>query len=104
LLGKVWRKLERDAAIATLLVPLWELATWWTLVVPNAINIAEAVVDWVWLPKTLLSVFVPGFGPGVRNVIPPDRLIMAVRVDFSAGADLHRIPLRDMCVRCVLVV
>jgi len=28
LLGRVWRKLKRDASTATLLVPLWESLTW----------------------------------------------------------------------------
>ena len=51
LIGRVWRKLRSDAAVATLLVPLWESATWWTLLVPDAIHFVEAVVDWVWLPK-----------------------------------------------------
>jgi len=47
IVGRVWRKLEREAAIATLLVSLWESATCWTLIVPDAIHFAKAVVDWV---------------------------------------------------------
>ncbi len=56
----MWRKLQSDAAVATLLVPLWESATWWTLLVPDAIHFAEAVVDWVWLPRMEPALFVPG--------------------------------------------
>ena len=99
LIGRVWRKLESDAATATVLVPLWESATWWTLLVPDAIHFAEAVVDWVWLPRLEPALFVPGVGPAGRDVTPPDWPIMAVRVDFSAGTTLRRIPLRDRCVR-----
>jgi hypothetical protein len=99
LIGRVWRKLQSDAAVATLLVPLWESATWWTLLVPDAIHFAEAVVDWVWLPRMEPTLFVPGVGPTGRDVTPPDWPIMAVRVDFSAGATLRRISLRDRCVR-----
>jgi hypothetical protein len=91
--------LERDVAIATLLVPLWDSATWWTLIVPDEIYFADAVVDWVWLFKTDASLFVPGIGPGGRDIVPPDWPIMAVRVDFLAGTDLRRISLWGSCVR-----
>ena len=67
--------------------------------VPDAIHFAEAVVDWVWLPRSEPSLFVPGVGPAGRDVTPPDWPIMAVRVDFSVGTTLRRIPLRDRCVR-----
>ncbi len=43
--SRVWQKLRNDVATATLLVPLWESATLWTLLVPDAIHFAEAVVD-----------------------------------------------------------
>ena len=99
LIGRVWRKLQSDATIATLLVPLWESATWWTLLVPDAVHFDEAVVDWVWLPRMEPTLFVPGVGPAERDDTPPDWPIMAVRIDFSAGADLPRITLRDKCVR-----
>ena len=65
----------------------------------DAIHFAEAVVDWVWLPKIEPALFVPGVGPTRKNVTPPDWYIMIVRVDFSDGANLRRIPLRDKCVR-----
>ena len=95
----VWRKLQSDAAFATLLVSSWESVTWWTILVPDAIHFAEAVVDWVRLPRMEPTLFVPGVGPTRRDVTPPDWPIMAVRVDFSDGATLRRIPLRDICVR-----
>jgi hypothetical protein len=68
----VQRKLQSDAAVATLLVPLWESATWWTPLVPDAIHFAEAVMDWVWLPKMKPALFVPGVGPTGRDVTPLD--------------------------------
>ena len=72
LIDRVWRNLQSDASIATLLVPLWESATWWTLLVPNANHFAKAVVDWVWLPMMEPTLFVPGVGPTGREVTPPD--------------------------------
>ena len=57
--------------MATLLLPLWESATFWTLLVPDAIHFAEAVVDWVWLPRMEPTLFVAGFGPTGRDVTPP---------------------------------
>jgi hypothetical protein len=67
--------------------------------VPDAIYFTEAVVDWVWLPKMEPTLFVPGVGPNGRDVTPPDWPFMAVRVDFSDGATLRRIPLRERWVR-----
>ncbi len=99
LLGRVWRKLRKDGTKASLLVPLWESATWWTLLVPDAVHFSEAVVDWLWLPRAEPNLFVPGRAPGGRAVVPPDWPVMAVRVDFSAGARLRRLRLRDRCVR-----
>ncbi len=66
---------------------------------PDAIHFAEAVVDWVWLPMMEPTLFVPEVGPAGRDGTTPDWLIMAVRVDFSVGTTLRRIPLRDRCVR-----
>ncbi len=91
--------MRSDATIATLLVPLWFSATWWTFLVLDAIHFAEALVDWVWLPRMEPTLFVPGVDPAGRDVTPPDWTIMAFRVDFSAGATSRRIPLRDRCVR-----
>ena len=98
LLGRVWRKLRHDGATATVLVPLWQSATWWGLLAPDGAHFSDEVVDWVWLPRGDSSLFVPGSGPGGKDVVPPDWPVMAVRVDFSAGGDLRRIPLRDRCV------
>ncbi len=43
---RVWRKLRASRrVVATMLIPLWESATWWRLVVPEAAHFAEAVVD-----------------------------------------------------------
>ena len=59
----VWRKRQSDATAATLLIPMWGPATWWTLLVPDAIHFAEAVVDWVWLSMMEPTLFVPEVGP-----------------------------------------
>jgi hypothetical protein len=49
---------------------------------PDAAHFAEAVADWVWLPRADPNLFVPGTAPG-RVIEPPDWPIMAVRIDFS---------------------
>ncbi len=60
-----------------MLIPLWESAPGWRIVVPDAAHFAEAVVDWVWLPRTDPEFFVPGTVPG-RVIALPDLPIMAV--------------------------
>ncbi len=65
---------------------------------PNVAHFAEAVVDWVCLPRSDPDLFVPGTTPR-RAIEPPDWPIMAVRIDFSAGGDQRRNPLRDVCSR-----
>ncbi len=97
IVGRVWEKSQHDGAIATMLIPLRESATWWRLVVPDAAHFVEAVVDWVWLPRSDPDLFIPGTAPG-RAIEPPDWPIMAVRIDFLASGDQRRIPLRDRCV------
>jgi hypothetical protein len=98
MVGRVWRKLQHDGVTATMLIPAWESATWWRLLVPDGVHFAEAVVDWVWLPRSDPDLFVPGTAPG-RTIEPPDWPVMAVRIDFSAGGDRRRIPLRNRCLR-----
>ena len=99
LLGRVWRKLRGDGTVATVLVPLWRSSTWWGLLAPDGVHFCEEVVDWVWLPRGEQSLFVPGSGPGGKDVVPPDWPVMAVRVDFSPGGDRRRIPLHERCVQ-----
>ncbi len=98
LMGRVWRKLKHDGATVIVLVPLWEFATWWGLVVPDGAHFSEVVDDWVWFPMDDRSLFVPGSAPGGKDIVQPDWQVMAVRVDFLAGGDRRRIPLRDKCV------
>ncbi len=44
-IGRVWRALREQQAVATLLVPNWESSTWWYLVVPDGPHLSEYVVD-----------------------------------------------------------
>ena len=80
-----------------MMIPSWESSAWLRLLAPDVAHFAEAVFDWVWLPKSVPNLFIPGTAPG-RAIEHPDWSIMAVRNDFSAGGDRRRIPLRDMCV------
>jgi hypothetical protein len=45
LIGRVWRYLMAQHAVATILVPKWESSTWWHLVVPDASHLSDWVVD-----------------------------------------------------------
>jgi len=87
MVGKILRKLQHDAAIATMVIPLWESATCWRFVAPDVAHFAEAVVDWVWLIKSDGDLFVTGSAP-VRSIEPLDWSIMSVRIDFSVGGGL----------------
>jgi hypothetical protein len=81
-----------------MLVPLWQSSAWWGLFALGGVHFAEEVVDWVWLPKGGHNLFVPSSSPGGKDVVPPQWPVMAIRVDFLAGKDRRRIPLRDRCV------
>jgi hypothetical protein len=70
-IGRVWRALREQQAIATMLVPMWESATWWHLVVPDGPHLSEYVVDWVWLPRGDPDLFIGGKAPG-RTILPPN--------------------------------
>jgi hypothetical protein len=98
-LGRVWRKLRSDGARATILVPLWESATWWGLLAPDGVHLSEEVIDGVWLDRSVPDLFVPGTAPGGRAVAPPDWHVMAVRVDFSAGRRHVKTSRQDRCTR-----
>ena len=85
--------------VATLIVPLWEFATWWGLVVPDSAHLAYELVDWVWLDMSDPDLFVHGSAPGGRAVVPPDWPLLTVRVDFSEDGAHRRIPLCDRCLK-----
>ena len=72
LLGRVWRKLKHDGAVAAMLVRLWRPATWWGLVAPDGAHFSKKVVNWVWLPRDDPSLFVMGSAPGGRDIVPPN--------------------------------
>ena len=97
LIGRVWRCLQAQGAAASLLVPLWESATWWQLVTPEVGHLSDCIVDWVWLPREDPSLFCPGTVPG-RPVEPPNWPVMAVRVDFSQGRATAPLCKRDRCI------
>jgi len=81
-----------------MLIPAWESATWWRLVVPDGTNVAEAVVDGVWLPMSDPDLFLPGTAPG-RTIESPDWPVMALRSVFLARGDRRWIPFRVRSLR-----
>ena len=84
--------------MATIIVPFWVSSTWWGLVAPDAIHLADEVVDWVWLDRADPDLFVPGSAPGGRAVVPPDWPLLAIRVDFSEAGALRRLSLSNRCL------
>ena len=99
MIGKIWRTLREQEATATILVPLWDSATWWLLVAPDAVHLSDAVLDWVWLPREDPTLFVPGVAPGGRTVAPPDWPVLALRVDFSKQRSQRPLSSRQRCLR-----
>jgi hypothetical protein len=81
------KKLRAQKAQATIIVPLWTSSTWWHLISPDALHLSEFVIDWIWLPKNDLSLFVSEQTPGGRVISPPYWQIMALRVDFSSNSN-----------------
>ncbi len=85
--------------MATIIVPFWESATWWGLVVLDLAHLANEVVYWVWLDKSDPDLFVPGSALGGRAVVPTDWTLLAVRDDFSEAGARWRVPLCDRCLK-----
>jgi hypothetical protein len=85
--------------VATNIVPFWESATWWGLVVPDSAHLANEVVDWVWLDRSDPDLLVPGTAPSGRAVVPPDWPLLAVLVESSEAGAHRRIPLYDPCLK-----
>ncbi len=44
-MGKVWRKLKTHGSNATIIVPLWTLATWWHLIALDSVHLSNSVID-----------------------------------------------------------
>jgi hypothetical protein len=82
LIGKIWRKLREQKAIATLIVPLWTSATWWQLIAPDAKHFSEFVIDWMGLPMNDSSLFIAGQTASGCLISPPNWQTTALRVDF----------------------
>ena len=96
---RAWRKLRQKRVVAKIIVPFWDFSTWWRLVVPDSVHLANEVVDWVWLDRSDPDLFVPGSAPSGRAVVPPDLQLLAVQVDFSEAGAHRRIPLCDPCLK-----
>ena len=99
-IGRVWRALREQKAVATILVPMWKSSTWWHLVVPDGSHLSECVVDWVCLPRGDPILFIGGQAPG-RTILPPIRPLMAAMVDFSQreGHSRRVLSRRDRCLQ-----
>ena len=97
LIGRVWRTLREQRAVASMLVPLWKSATWWQLIAPEVGHLSDRVVDWLWLPRGDPHILCPGAAPG-RAIEPPDWPIMAIRVDFSQAGSAARLCKRGRCL------
>ena len=46
------------------MVLLWKSATRWGLLAPDGVYLSDEVIDWVWLDKSVLDLFVGSGGTG----------------------------------------
>jgi len=61
--------------------------------VPDAVHLANEVVDWMWLDMTDPDLFVPGSAHGGRAVVLPDWPLLSVWVYISeANPPLRPLP------------
>ena len=78
------RRMQACRASGTLILPFWDTSTWWHILAPDGVHLAEYVVDWLWLPREDPALFVPGQNSGnQRPHKPPAWDVLALRVDFS---------------------
>ena len=83
LVGRVIRKLQRERAVATVIVPVWRGRAWWPLIAPDGTHLDSHVVDWTWLPRQT-DTFLPGVSSGNQSARDAPRWrILAIRFDFS---------------------
>ena len=85
LIGRLWRFLEEQRAVATVTVPVWPSAVWWPLLCPALGRWSPAVVGTRALPgaRELLR-----SGPESGNQVgagAPKWRVMALRVSFTSG-------------------
>jgi ribonuclease HI len=93
-IGRLLRLLASENAAATVIVPVWKKQKWWPAVCPDGMHLAEYITDWVELPREH-DLFLPGrFNANTRGVGPPSFRVLALRVDFRAGASLARVERR----------
>ena len=99
LIGKIWRKLREQKAIATLIVPFWTSATLEHLIAPDAKHFSELVIDCMWLPMNDSSLFVSGKTASGCIISPPNWQTTALRVDFSSSQPNRVLSKRDRCIQ-----
>ena len=80
-LGNVLRKVKRDRARGSILLPIWPGALWWRELCPDGRHFGSLVVDWLRLPRR--GALVRGSGSGLWNREWPRTDIIVVRVDGS---------------------
>ncbi|GIL56834.1 hypothetical protein Vafri_12133 [Volvox africanus] len=91
LMRRLWRFMEEEQVVATVIVPVWPSAVWWPLLCPTG-QWAPAVVDTVVLPsaeKLFRS------GPQSANQVgagAPKWRVMALQVSFTGDLS-RRVPL-----------
>jgi hypothetical protein len=96
LIGRVFRKLQRERAVATLVVPVWRGRSWWPLIAPDGTHLDSHTVDWVWLPRETAT-FLPGVSSGNQIAREAPRWhILAIRFDFSTN--IPHLPKASRCI------
>jgi len=80
-MGDILRKVKKDRARGSVLLPLWPGALWWRELCPDGRHFGSLVVDWFKLPRR--GALVRGSGSGLWNRENPRTDIMVVQLDGS---------------------
>ena len=82
--------MEHGGEIATLVIPLWTSAAWWSLITTDGTQPEEFVWDWVEIPP-LEDMFLPAMsGFSVFSGIPSYR-VLALQVSSSSSDHATRL-------------
>jgi hypothetical protein len=89
-IGRLVRLLQEEAAVATVIVPIWRKQSWWPVICPDGKHLASFVVDWAELPRES-DLFLPGrFNANTAGVGAPTFRVLALRIDCRPGAKIMK--------------
>jgi hypothetical protein len=98
--GTILKKVQRDRAKGSLLLPIWPRALWWRTLCPDGRHFDNVVIDWLRLPRR--GAILKGRGTGLWNREVPRTDIIVVQLDGSGLGLFKGSPFcaADGCVDC----